>query len=231
MGAPAREAVAKEAIAAIVTDLKAALASNPNDAVATARAVGVVLSRALRLLLAQMQVLKADSANGRLTVLAASLPAGKAVAHAMGMFAQRFELSPENLEEAELHGKLPVTAEFAASSPSAEHIEPLLAALESAYGADPASTIPKDLRAGRGRAAGAAQPPPGSLLAEPLQLAKAPVDTWRARFRCALAALLLQPVDFSGNPAAPEVLRAYGSQLDAAKVRLPSAALHSLTAR
>jgi hypothetical protein len=93
-----------------------------------------------------------------------------------------------------------------------------IAALEASYRDGPALGAPAHLAAGRVRsAASAAPPPPGSLLAEPLSLARHGLDSWQARFRCGLAALLLQPVDFSGNPSLPEALHAYGTPLDAAK--------------
>jgi hypothetical protein len=185
--------------------------------------VAAVLACALRLLLAQMQVLKADTANGRLTVLAAALGQQQAVEHAKGMAARRFHLEAAAIEEAALHAALPITAEFAASSPSADHVTPLLARLHSAYSHSSSSGVPSTLRAGRSTNGPAvAAPPPGSLLAMPLMPDGCEVDTWRARFRCALAALLMQPVDFTDNPAVPEILHPYGIELDNAKVLPPS---------
>ena len=221
MGAPSREGAAREATQRVTAALQAALA--PADAsvtpAASSRAVATVLARALRLLLVQMQILKADTANGRLALLAATLTPAAAVRHATESFAQRVALDAANIEEAALHAALPITAEFAASSPSAEHVTSQLAALHASQeGLAAAAAIPANLRAGRDSGKAAAPPPPGSLLAEPLLPVSCVVDSWEARFRCAVAALLVQPVDFVDNPAVPEVLQAYCAQLDEAKV-------------
>lgn len=218
VGSPAREAPAREATARITSLLQAAISQADASEMESHRMVVNVLARALRLLLAQMQVLKADTANGRLTVLAAVLGQQQAVEHAQGMVASRFHLQAAPVEEAALHAALPITAEFAASSPSADHVTLLLAALQSAYSHSSGSGVPSTLRAGRSGSTGAAAPPPGSLLAMPLMPDGCEVDTWRACFRCALAALLMQPVDFTDNPAVPEVLHPYGVELDNAKV-------------
>lgn len=93
-----------------------------------------------------------------------------------------------------------------------------VSALREAYGANASSTLPTTIQAGRGSASADAAPPPGSLLAAPVLLASAEVDSWQARFRCAAAALMLNAADFAGNPEAPEVLQPYGGSLDRAKV-------------
>jgi hypothetical protein len=193
--------------------LEAVSKPSASDAEAS-RAVAHVLARALRLLLAQLQVLKVDSANGRLTLLSATLTPEQAVEYAVLGFARRVQLPTTDVQEAQLHAALPITADFAASSPSAQHIEQLVTALSEACHE---SGLPAQLRTGR-VANSAAAPPPGSLLAKAIVIKRAMVDSWQARFRCALAALLLQPVDFEGNPSVPEVLGPYGGQLDAAKV-------------
>lgn len=90
--------------------------------------------------------------------------------------------------------------------------------LREAYGPNPTSTLPATIQAGRGAAAAAGAPPPGSLLAAPILLASTDMDSWRARYRCAVGALMLNAADFAGNPEAPEVLQPYGSSLDNAKV-------------
>jgi hypothetical protein len=176
------------------------------------RAVAHVLARALRLLLAQMQVLKVDSANGRLSLLAVTLTSEQAVEYAASGFARRFNLSLTDLQEAQVHAALPITGEFAASAPTVQPIEQRLGVLNAT---SDALEMTAQLRTGRVPSnTGAADPPPGSMLANPVLLKRTEIDTWQARFRCALAALLLEPA----NCAVPEVLVPYTGKLDAAKV-------------
>lgn len=218
VGAPGRQKAAEDASARLSAMLLEAVSKPTTSDAEVNRAVAHVLARALRLLLAQMQVLKVDSANGRLSMLAATLTPEQAGEYVTSGFARRFNLSLTDIQEAQLHAALPVTADFAASSPSAQHLEPLYASLSDL------SNVPglsAKLQTGRTPMVALAAPPPqGCLLAKPILLKRAELDSWQARFRCALAALLLQPVDFADNVAAPEVLRPFGEQLDAAKVCL-----------
>ena len=73
MGSPAREQAAAAAYTAMQQQLAAAVASA--DAVAMAAAV----TKALRLLMVQLKMLRMDAANFRLRMLATSLSDGSAI--------------------------------------------------------------------------------------------------------------------------------------------------------
>eukprot|EP00892_Ulva_mutabilis_P010997 jgi/Ulvmu1/826/UM010_0200.1 len=216
LGAPGREAKARAAIGRITTLLHGALASAPADSPAQYVAVAGVLSRALRLLLAQMRVLNADAANGRLRMLAAMLAPADAARTARDKLAARAGIAA-SAQEADIGDKLPISARFGASSPSAQHVSGKVTALREAYGPNATSALPATIQTGRGAATSQAAPPPGSLLAAPLLLTSSSVDTWQARFRSAVAALMLNAADLAGNPEAPEILQPFGGTLDHAK--------------
>jgi len=122
MGAPGREAKARAAVGRVTTLLHGALAAAPADSPAQHVAVAAVLSRALRLLLAQMRVLHADAANGRLQMLAAMLTPADAARTARDKLAARAGISPP-ADEASVRQLLPISARFGASSPSAQHVQ------------------------------------------------------------------------------------------------------------
>lgn len=122
LGAPGREAKARAAIGRVTTLLHGALAAAPADSPEQHVAVAGVLSRALRLLLAQMRVLNADAANGRLQMLAAMLTPGDATRTARDKLAARAGLAAP-LTARTVGEALPISARFGASSPSADHVQ------------------------------------------------------------------------------------------------------------
>jgi hypothetical protein len=159
VGAPGREVKAREAVARVTGLLHAALASAPMDSPEQHIAVASVLARALRLLMAQMRVLNADGANGRLALLSVVLTPGDTIRLVRSKLAARVgvapttttataappaadtDAQPSGAQAAEasqdqpaapqenvvsvttLASKLPISSRFAASSPSADHIE------------------------------------------------------------------------------------------------------------
>jgi hypothetical protein len=167
VGAPGREVKAREAVARVTGLLHAALASAPMDSPEQHIAVASVLARALRLLMAQMRVLNADGANGRLALLSVVLTPGDTIRLVRSKLAARAgvapttttttataappaadaahtsdaDAQPSEAQAAEasqdqpaapqenvvsvttLAAKLPISSRFAASSPSADHIE------------------------------------------------------------------------------------------------------------
>lgn len=149
IGAPGRETKAREAVTRVTGFLHSALASAPIDSPEQHTAVASILARALRLLMAQMRVLNADGANGRLALLSAMLtpadtirlvrsklaaragivPSGAAPADgdAQPEGTEAFQEQPAGPNEsvvnvASIAAKLPISARFAESSPSADHI-------------------------------------------------------------------------------------------------------------
>lgn len=147
IGAPGRETKAREAVSRVTGLLHTALASAPMDSPEQHAAVASILARALRLLMAQMRVLNSDGANGRLALLSAMLtpadtirlvrtklaaragttPSAAAPAVASDAEAETQAAAQEPQEGvvsvASIAAKLPISARFAASSPSAGHID------------------------------------------------------------------------------------------------------------
>lgn len=153
IGAPGREAKAREAVTRVTGLLHTALASAPMDSPEQHTAVASILARALRLLMAQMRVLNSDGANGRLAVLSAMLTPADTIRLVRTKLAGRAGITPsasaaapvsagdaqpednqgfseeaqavqqENVVSvASIAAKLPISARFAESSPSADHI-------------------------------------------------------------------------------------------------------------
>lgn len=87
---------------------------------------------------------------------------------------------------------------------------------------DSAEQVPTAVRTGlRGSSSLRTEPAaaPGTLAADPLRLLSTDCASWRARYRCGMAALLLQPSPLVAAAGLPEVLLYHDLALEDARVR------------
>ncbi|KAL0051938.1 hypothetical protein WJX82_004904 [Trebouxia sp. C0006] len=152
MGSPAREASAVAAHAAIRAELGDALQAGDSPALAAA------VVKAVRVLMAQLKMLRMDAANFRLKMLAQTLQDGVGIRYAQGKFETAFGLKPETSLE-ELSTSLTHTRAWLALVSGqvpqlAQHLQPLtdFAAdqnrMQAAANSATTSAVPTNLRSG-----------------------------------------------------------------------------------
>lgn len=87
-----------------------------------------VLVAALRMLMAQLQLLKVDTANTGILLLARTLPTHHALHYLHAKLAEQYQLpigdSRLPVGPLALASRLPITAAFGQASPSAAHVAP-----------------------------------------------------------------------------------------------------------
>lgn len=228
MGAPAREAAAVAAHAAIRAELSSALQAGDSPALATA------VVKAIRVLMAQLKMLRMDAANFRLKMLAQSLQDGAGIRYAQGKFETAFEVGQESSLE-QMSSTLPHTRAWLALVSGqvpqlAQHLQPLtdFAAdtnrIQAAAQASVASAVPTALRSGlraslsaAGNAPAAERPTSAAQLIHPVK-----ADSWRGIVRLGLVQLIQGEIPVE-KTALAETLR-----LDAPRLHLAQNAFQQL---
>ncbi|KAK9816195.1 hypothetical protein WJX74_000320, partial [Apatococcus lobatus] len=220
MGSAAREADSNLVHAELRSRLGLAVSQGDGPGIAAATC------RALRVLAAQLRLLKLDSANWQLRQLARGLADGAGVRYAREKFVAGYSIPASPAPLAEMASKLPHCRAWLALTsgqlPQLElSLQPLLTFLSSHPNATPDPTqnngIPINLRAGRGRvgvSAGseaAAGPKPAATLLAPVQ-----PRSWRGVVRLGLVGLVSGETPV-GPSNAPETLGLDLARLHAAQ--------------
>uniref|UniRef100_A0A061SEL8 T-complex protein 11 n=1 Tax=Tetraselmis sp. GSL018 TaxID=582737 RepID=A0A061SEL8_9CHLO len=213
LGSPARLDGMLEAQTAVEAQLAAASADGRGGGPTTAR----VTARALRLLFAQLRLLKLDSANARLRTLSSAIGGGEAARYCASRFRQRQGLpedGPSVRADARLvAGKLPKTASWlqGARRAAVGAEQGLISAgIELPAHTAAAAAAPQRMQAGRGSAseAGASGPVP--------PIAPAPPSSWRGTVRLGLVGLVTSEVPAAG-PELAETLELDSRRLHSAQ--------------
>ncbi|KAL0028624.1 hypothetical protein WJX79_006167 [Trebouxia sp. C0005] len=152
MGSPAREASAVAAHSAIRAELGDALQAGDSPALAAA------VVKAVRVLMAQLKMLRMDAANFRLKMLAQTLKDGAGISYAQGKFETAFgvkaETSLEELSTSLTHTRAWLALVSGQVPQLAQHLQPLtdFAAdqnrIQAAANAATTSAVPTNLRSG-----------------------------------------------------------------------------------
>mmetsp|Transcript_1262 Transcript_1262/g.3629 ORF Transcript_1262/g.3629 Transcript_1262/m.3629 type:complete len:1021 (-) Transcript_1262:324-3386(-) len=173
-----------------------------------------VTVRALRLLFAQLKLLKLDAANARLRMLSAAIAGTEAVRYCSSRFAQKFGLPEGSADPLHLAEKLPNTSSWiAAGGRAAADVSRGI----SAAGLDPAAlaadqqAAPAEMQSGRFPSSGSQRGAAPLRSVPPLTAAEAAVS-WRWAVRVGLVGLMT-----SGAPAVGPNL-AETLQLDAKRL-------------
>lgn len=205
-GAPARDELALQCHETVQAEIMESLSeSGPTKSVKLAKSV----TRAVRLLIAQLKILRLDVANVRLKILADSMPLAAAVKYVQDRFCGTFSLDSKTLEAG-----LPKTKEWLLEvQPSHSELSSLLHGILDGHGATQTSRVPSNMQAGiqpsTSRPSGAR---PANLMDDAVLSTPIDIDGWQFCVRIGLAQVI------SGEkPALPENLPE-SLQLDAQRL-------------
>eukprot|EP00803_Ostreobium_quekettii_P005576 evm.model.scf_925.6 EVM.evm.TU.scf_925.6 scf_925:50601-54215(+) len=216
-GAPAREENAARAHRAVHEQIMDALAK---EGEAKVEALAKAISRALRLLMSQLKVLKLDASNARLRMLGTSMTGAAAVDYVRAKFASVFSL-PSSPSLDDLKARLPRTSSWASDASSfAATLPSLLEPIAQSPRTPSSAQIPAQIRSGLRQRSATADGERGGLPQWGEVGLVAPVGggSWRAAVRAGVVELVARE-GASARESVPETMQLDAERLHAIQNR------------